>query len=124
MFAKCGSNFTGTEERSALKKKSVATLTTKPEILSCNGSYLAYLRMEEHVGRFREFLRQHGETRDDQELVAAKMMGRWRSGAPLVLSPDRDDPDPPTEFEIAKPGSGGAQCVSRVRTSLNAATSA
>ena len=27
-----------------------------------------------------------------QELVAAKMMGRWRSGCPLDLSPDKDDP--------------------------------
>jgi len=25
--------------------------------------------------------------------VAAKLMGRWRSGAPLVLSPDKDDPE-------------------------------
>lgn len=64
----------------------------QPEILSRNGSYLAYLMMEEHVGAFREFLRQHGETRDEQELVAAKLMGRWRSGAPLVLTPEKDDP--------------------------------
>ncbi len=64
----------------------------QPEVLSRNGSYLAYLRLQEHVGTFREFLRQHGQTRDEQELVAAKMMGRWRSGAPLVLSPDQDDP--------------------------------
>ena len=26
------------------------------------------------------------------ELLAAKLMGRWRSGAPLVLAPDKDDP--------------------------------
>ena len=64
----------------------------KPEILSRNGSYLAYLMMEEHVGAFRDFLRQHGETHDEQELVAAKLMGRWRSGAPLVLTPEKDDP--------------------------------
>jgi len=64
----------------------------KPEALSLNGSYLAYLQLEEHVGAFRDFLRQHGETPEQQELVAAKLMGRWRSGAPLVLSPDRDDP--------------------------------
>jgi deferrochelatase/peroxidase EfeB len=30
--------------------------------------------------------------RDEQELVAAKLMGRWRSGAPLVLAPQKDDP--------------------------------
>src|SRR5436190_6430363 len=54
----------------------------EPEILSRNGSFLAYLRMEEHVGRFRDFLAQHGKTPEEQELMAAKMMGRWRSGAP------------------------------------------
>jgi Dyp-type peroxidase family len=64
----------------------------QPERLSRNGSYLAYLRMEEHVAVFREFLRQQAETPDRQELLAAKLMGRWRSGAPLVLSPDKDDP--------------------------------
>src|ERR1700741_1136749 len=64
----------------------------QPEILSRNGSYVAYLRMQEHVGAFRDFLRQHGETPEQQELVAAKLMGRWRSGAPLVLAPDKDDP--------------------------------
>jgi Dyp-type peroxidase family len=63
----------------------------EPCILSRNGSYMAYRRLEEHVGRFREFLRQYGQTPQEQELVAAKLMGRWRSGAPLVLSPDRDD---------------------------------
>jgi deferrochelatase/peroxidase EfeB len=65
----------------------------QPKILSHNGSYLAYLRLEEHVGAFRDFLRQHGETPEQQEWIAAKLMGRWRSGAPLVLAPDKDDPE-------------------------------
>ena len=64
----------------------------QPEILSRNGSYVAYLRMQEHVGAFRDFLCAHGETPEQQELIAAKLMGRWRSGAPLVLTPDQDDP--------------------------------
>jgi deferrochelatase/peroxidase EfeB len=65
----------------------------QPEMLSRNGSYLGYFMMEEHVGAFRDFLRQHGETAEEQELVAAKLMGRWRSGAPLVLVPEKDDPE-------------------------------
>jgi len=65
---------------------------SQPELLSRNGSYMAYRRMEEHVGAFREFLRRNGQTPEEQELVAAKLMGRWRSGAPLVLAPERDDP--------------------------------
>jgi hypothetical protein len=32
------------------------------------------------------------DDRYDQDLVAAKMMGRWRSGCPIDLSPDKDDP--------------------------------
>ena len=64
----------------------------QPEVLTRNGSYLAYIRLQQHVGTFRDFLRAHGNTPDEQELVAAKLMGRWRSGAPLVLSPQRDDP--------------------------------
>ena len=65
----------------------------QPAALSRNGSYLAYLQLEEHVGAFRDFLRQHGETPEQQELIAAKLMGRWRSGAPLVLSPEKDAPE-------------------------------
>jgi Dyp-type peroxidase family len=70
----------------------VVTDSPRPEILARNGSYMAYRRLEEHVGKFRDFLRQHGETAEEQELIAAKLMGRWRSGAPLVLAPDKDDP--------------------------------
>ncbi|WP_371413053.1 Dyp-type peroxidase [Mycolicibacterium sp. GF69] len=65
----------------------------QPETLSRNGSYLAYRRLQEHVGRFRDYLRANSETADDEELLAAKFMGRWRSGAPLVLTPDHDDPE-------------------------------
>ena len=73
-------------------EEGLAARMPQPEILSRNGSYVAYLRMQEHVGAFRDFLRAHGETPEQQELIAAKLMGRWRSGAPLVLAPDEDDP--------------------------------
>jgi Dyp-type peroxidase family len=65
----------------------------QPEELSRNGSYMAYRRLQEHVGLFRDYLREHTETADEQELLAAKFMGRWRSGAPLVLAPEHDDPE-------------------------------
>ncbi|WP_159914359.1 peroxidase [Pantoea sp. 18069] len=64
----------------------------QPEILWRNGSFMAYRRLQEHVGRFREFLRENGSTPEEREWLAAKLMGRWRSGAPLVLAPDKDDP--------------------------------
>src|SRR5215212_1065354 len=64
----------------------------QPEALSRNGTFMAYRRLREHVGAFRDFLRQHGgPTTEGQELIAAKLMGRWRSGAPLVLAPEKDD---------------------------------
>ena len=70
----------------------VMPIQPQPEILSKNGSYLAYRKMQEHVGAFRDFLKANGKTEEEQELVAAKMMGRWRkTGAPLVLSPHKDD---------------------------------
>lgn len=71
---------------------SVPTLP-QPEWLTRNGSFLAYRRLYQDVAAFRQFLRRHGATRGEQELLAAKLMGRWRSGAPLVLAPHRDDPD-------------------------------
>jgi Dyp-type peroxidase family len=64
----------------------------EPDILSRNGTYMAYRRLQEHVYAFREFLRANGDTPEEQEWVAAKLMGRWRSGAPLALAPDKDDP--------------------------------
>ena len=54
---------------------------------------VAYRRLYQDVAAFRQFLRQNAPTRKEQELLAAKLMGRWRSGAPLVLAPHRDDPD-------------------------------
>jgi Dyp-type peroxidase family len=62
-----------------------------PDILARNGSFMAYRRLEEHVGKFRDFLRAQGAP-EQQEWTAAKLMGRWRSGAPLTLAPDKDDP--------------------------------
>jgi len=64
----------------------------QPEVVSRNGSYLVYRKLQQHVGAFRAFLQENAATPDEQELLAAKMMGRWRSGAPLVLAPERDDP--------------------------------
>jgi len=65
----------------------------QPEALSRNGSFMAYRRLAEHVAVFRDYLRENAETPEGEELLAAKFMGRWRSGAPLVLAPDADDPE-------------------------------
>ncbi|HTN82780.1 MAG TPA: peroxidase [Sorangium sp.] len=88
----------------------------EPAIVTKNGSYLAYFRLEEHVALFRDFLRRNAGTREDEELLAAKLMGRWRSGAPLVLAPERDDPtlatDPrrTNDFDYGKMDPYGYKC--------------
>jgi len=43
------------------------------------------------VAAFRQFLKANSTGPEDEELLAAKMMGRWRSGAPLALCPFQDD---------------------------------
>ncbi|MFF5108141.1 Dyp-type peroxidase [Streptosporangium sp. NPDC000509] len=66
--------------------------TLRPEVLGRNGSYAAFRKLHQRVGVFRRYLRDNAADPADEELLAAKIMGRWRSGAPLALSPERDDP--------------------------------
>lgn len=44
------------------------------------------------VAAFRRYLKDNASSPEEEELLAAKMVGRWRSGAPLVLAPEHDDP--------------------------------
>ena len=66
--------------------------------LGRNGSYLVYRKLEQDVAGFWSFLQSLSErpgdgqaTEADMAALGAKFMGRWPSGAPLALSPDRDD---------------------------------
>jgi deferrochelatase/peroxidase EfeB len=64
----------------------------QPEVLGRNGSYVALRKLHQDVAAFRRYLAEHASSAEEQEWVAAKMMGRWRSGAPLALCPEHDDP--------------------------------
>ena len=64
----------------------------QPDILGRNGTFVGYRKYQSRVGAFNRFLRAHGSTEEERELIAAKLVGRWRSGAPLTLAPDVDDP--------------------------------
>ena len=64
----------------------------QPEILGRNGTYVVFRKLRQDVAAFRRYLRANASGLQDEELVAAKMMGRWRSGAPLALCPLHDDP--------------------------------
>ncbi|MFE9360078.1 Dyp-type peroxidase [Streptomyces olivaceoviridis] len=63
-----------------------------------NGSYLVFRQLRQDVEAFREYL--DAETRRPdgssdpaaQEALAARMVGRWPGGAPLVRAPEHDDP--------------------------------
>lgn len=66
--------------------------TPRPEVLGRNGSYVAFRKLHQRVALFRRYLKDNSTDPADEELLAAKIMGRWRSGAPLALSPLRDDP--------------------------------
>jgi Dyp-type peroxidase family len=64
----------------------------QPEILGRNGSYVVFRKLHQRVAEFRRYLKANASNADDEEFLAAKMMGRWRSGAPLSLCPVHDDP--------------------------------
>lgn len=83
-----------------------------------NGSYLVFRQLRQDVRRFWRFFddasRQSDGTNDPAARVrlAAKMVGRWPSGAPLVQAPERDDPQPalPNEFDYFHADRYGFAC--------------
>jgi Dyp-type peroxidase family len=65
--------------------------------LGLNGTYLVFRQLAQNVARFRKFVDEATRGLDGQldgtasDRLAAKFVGRWQNGAPLVLS-DTDDP--------------------------------
>ena len=63
--------------------------------LGRNGTYLAFRHLEQDVDAFQGFLDSQAapspEQGDRRTLLAAQLVGRWPSGAPLVQAPDADD---------------------------------
>ena len=64
----------------------------QPDVLGRNGTYVAFRKLHQKVAEFRRYVQANASGPEDEELLAAKMMGRWRSGAPLALCPLHDDP--------------------------------
>jgi Dyp-type peroxidase family len=64
----------------------------EPEILRRNGTFVVIRKFHTRVAAFRKYLHEVASSPAEEELIAAKMVGRWRSGAPLVLAPEQDDP--------------------------------
>ena len=65
----------------------------QPDVLGRNGSYVAFRKLHQRVAAFRRYLKANSSNSEHEEWLAAKMMGRWRSGAPLALCPLHDTPD-------------------------------
>jgi Dyp-type peroxidase family len=68
------------------------TQKAEPEILGRNGTYVVFRKLHQRVAAFRRYLKANSNGPGDEEFLAAKMMGRWRSGAPLARCPLHDDP--------------------------------
>ena len=83
-----------------------------------NGTYLVARQLAQDVAGFWQFISTNAEAEDGatkQEAMnrlAAKLVGRWPSGAPLVLSYHRDDPDLGSEngFAYADVDPYGERC--------------
>jgi Dyp-type peroxidase family len=69
--------------------------------LGRNGSFLVFRKLEQDVAAFWSWIAGHARrlaggdpatTAELTDLIAAKLMGRWPSGASLALTPDHDDP--------------------------------
>jgi Dyp-type peroxidase family len=77
--------------------------------LGRNGTYLVFRKLQQDVARFWRWIAGHADrlacgdpeaTSALTELIAAKLVGRWRSGAPLTLVPDHDDPSYATKDRV------------------------
>src|SRR5439155_24695237 len=69
--------------------------------LGRNGSFLVFRKLAQDVAGFWGWISGHARrlagdnpaaVAELTELIGAKLMGRWPSGAPLTLTPDHDDP--------------------------------
>jgi Dyp-type peroxidase family len=66
-----------------------------------NGSYVVYRRLNQDVMAFERFIKREVEKiilnsnliNMTEEKFKAFLVGRWKSGAPLSLSPEQDNPD-------------------------------
>lgn len=88
----------------ALDRASVLSKPANPRLardyrdLGANGTYVVYRKLQQNVAAFWRYMQQESVrvrgAADPSFMVwlAAKSVGRWPSGAPLVLASDRDQP--------------------------------
>jgi len=69
-----------------------AAAPAPPPPFDRNATFMVWRKLHQDVAAFRaQIAAQAGRLGLDPELVAAKVVGRWRDGSPLALRPDRPD---------------------------------
>jgi Dyp-type peroxidase family len=63
-----------------------------PHLLAANGTFMVYRKLHQNLATFRAWL-EHQSTLygGGKEKLAAKLIGRWRDGTPIELSPEKPD---------------------------------
>src|SRR6266550_2533524 len=69
-----------------------------PKVLGHNGSFGVFRVLEQDCEGFEKFLDEQAMP-GERELLAARMLGRWRNGVPLALSPQTWESIPPLSDE-------------------------
>jgi deferrochelatase/peroxidase EfeB len=99
--------------------RSRSVTSTQATDLVRDGSYAVFKWIYQDVATFNRFLEIEGPRlapdrppAEARELLAAKMIGRWRDGTPLVLSPDSPSPDlaSSNDFSYSTADPHGARC--------------
>ena len=77
--------------------------------LGFNGTYLVVRQLEQDVTAFKRYLNQFGK---DAEVMAAKMVGRWKDGASLVRYPlhPSKNAKPDNDFLFGVEDADGMRC--------------
>lgn len=80
-----------------------------------DGSFLAFRYLQQLVPEFNRFLTENAPnvnepSVDTRELLGARLTGRWKSGAPLPLTPLRDDPKLATRNDFSFTSDSQEQC--------------
>jgi Dyp-type peroxidase family len=57
--------------------------------LRTNGTYMVFRKLAQDVVGFHHFIQARARDKAQEQLLAARMFGRWQDGAPLVRHPER-----------------------------------
>ncbi|MGO9450126.1 MAG: Dyp-type peroxidase [Candidatus Binataceae bacterium] len=86
-------------------------LPAKLRAFGLNGTYLVFRRLSQNVKAFSDFVNTSvGNDPHLRERFAAKLVGRWKGGAPLVLAPEVPGNEPANDFLYMSDDPDGQRC--------------